>query len=552
MSANRFYLAIACCCFCSVAFAQKKKAEILPAWSIIPVELSELNSRYRDINLSITPNGKYLYFMSGRGGQAWSQPNYTTYHGKPEHDGDIWFSRRDNESWQPPFCLGMPINSASGEDEPNISADGQTVYFQSWKNWTTSNGPYYRAELHGEKWTKPVALGGGIHRFFASGYHATDGMSVSPDGNILIVAAGKDYEGPMDLYITSKGSDGVWAYPEKLDVSTPGDERSVFIGADNRTLYFASNGWGGFGKLDIFKTTLLGGNKCGEVYNIGEPFNTKEEDYGFVMDVLRDEIYFVRNGDIHFAKLGKDADPRIKPQPVVLLEGTVKAPSGEGVEATVILRRGADKSYVTSSRSNARTGEYSLVFPREEGDYTQEIRFHEGYIVENALTVNAQTPSLLEKPVMADPERLNSTKPVTAPPAKSAAPVAPASVKPAAPKSAPALLKTAVYFDTDRAEITAAATKTLLEVVELLHTNRHCTCSLTGHTDTDGTAAYNLQLSQRRVEAVAEWLKNLGVLTRPAIVAKGENVPVAKNDTKAGRQQNRRVEIAVECENGKR
>lgn len=488
--------------------------------------------------------------MSGRGGQSWSYPNYTSYRGKPEYDGDIWYSKRENDVWQAPLCLGKPINTSSGEDEPNISADGQTVYFQSWSNWKTNGGPYYRAELHGEKWGTPVALGGGIHRFFAEGVSATDGMSVSPDGTILVVAAGKSYEGAMDIYITSKGRDGVWAYPEKLEVSTTGDERSVFIGADNRTLYFASNGWGGFGKLDIFKTELLGGSKCGPVYNIGKPFNTKEEDYGFVMDVLRDEVYFVRNGDIFYAKLGKDADPRIKPKPVIVLEGTVKDPAGQGVEADITIRRKTDNAYVTGSRSNAKTGEYSLVFPREEGEYTQEIRFNADYVVEHPISVNAQTATLVEKPIVADPERLvqevlpvveeakvMAPKPIFNEPAPNAA----------VPVNAVTTIKAVVYFDTDRADVTPVAAQSLNEALEMLKANRQCTVSLIGHTDADGAEAYNLGLSQRRVQSVADFLKKKGIDFAPKLASKGETDPVAGNKTTEGKRQNRRVEVSVEC-----
>ncbi len=546
MSFHRFMIIFAGLIFSATVFAQKK-AEILPKWEVTPIELTALNSTFRDINLSITPNGKYLYFMSGRGGQSWSYPNYTTYRGKPEHDGDIWFSKRVNDEWQTPLCLGMPINTSSGEDEPNISADGQTVYFQSWKNWTTTGGPYYRADLHGEKWGNPVALGGGIHRFFASGYSATDGMAVSPDGNIFIVAAGKSYEGPMDLYISSKGADGVWAYPERLDVSTPDDERSVFIGADNRTLYFASSGWGGFGKLDIFKTVLLGGSKCGPVYNIGKPFNTKEEDYGFVMDVLRNEIYFVRNGDIYYAKLGEDADSRIKPQPVIVLEGTVKTPNGQGVEAAITLYRADDKSYVTSSRSNAKTGEYSLVFPRQEGDYTEEIRFNDGYVLENKVQINDETPALIEQPVLADPEKLQLATPAPKAPEVTAKAVEKPRVEAEISANALKSIQVVVYFDTDDASLTPASAKPLNEALEMLKTGGQCTISLTGHTDADGTEAYNLRLAQKRAQGVADYLKKQGITLDPVLESKGESAPAADNKTAGGKQKNRRVEVQVGC-----
>ncbi|MDZ4680043.1 MAG: OmpA family protein, partial [Saprospiraceae bacterium] len=308
--------------------------------------------------------------------------------------------------------------------------------------------------------------------------------------------------------------------------------------------------WGGFGKLDIFKTVLLGGSKCGPVYNIGKPFNTKEEDYGFVMDVLRDEVYFVRNGDIFYTKLGKDADSRIKPQPVIVLEGTVKDPSGQGVESDITLRRNADKAYVTGSRSNAKTGEYSLVFPRQEGEYTQEIRFNEDYVIENAISVNEQTPVLVEKPIVADPERLVQETPqvvkeevVMAPKPVPDVPVAKAVV----PVNAVTAIKTVVYFDTDRAEMTPEAAQSLNEAAEMLKANGGCTLSLTGHTDADGTKAYNLGLSQRRIQSVADFLKTQGIQVEATQSSKGETDPIAGNKTAEGKRKNRRVEVNIEC-----
>ena len=60
------------------------------------------------------------------------------------------------------------------------------------------------------------------------------------------------------------------------EISTPKNERSIFIAADGKTVYFASNGYGGKGGLDILKTTLNEDGTFDELYNLGEPFNTKD------------------------------------------------------------------------------------------------------------------------------------------------------------------------------------------------------------------------------------------------------------------------------------
>ena len=70
--------------------------------------------------------------------------------------------------------------------------------------------------------------------------------------------------------------------------------------------------------------------------------------------------------------------------------------------------------------------------------------------------------------------------------------------------------------------------------------------SIEGHTDSKGTEEYNQKLSERRAEAVANYLVKLGVdRDKVSAVGYGESNPVATNETDSGRQLNRRVEIIV-------
>ena len=72
------------------------------------------------------------------------------------------------------------------------------------------------------------------------------------------------------------------------------------------------------------------------------------------------------------------------------------------------------------------------------------------------------------------------------------------------------------------------------------------TVQIIGHTDSDGDAAFNQQLSERRANAVADVLLNQGVpFNRIQTFGRGESQPIATNATAAGKQQNRRVEIVI-------
>ncbi len=370
--------------FIQKATAQFTPPRILKHPSQIRLEaLHILNSTYRETNLNVTPDGNYLFFMSGRGGQPWSSLRATTtYRGKVEYDGDIWYSRKIGGKWQYPRALDGSINTSDGEDEPNISPDGQAVYFQSWYgDWEGRGGPYYRAALNGATWGRPQGLGGGITQFFSSmkdsppyEYIATDGATMSADGNTFIVAAGKDYDGNMDLYISRKDVYGRWSYLTRLNVSTLGDERSPFLAADGKTLYFASDGYGGWGGLDIFKTIINADNSHGEVVNIGAPFNTWLNDYGLTLTASGDDAFFVREGDIYYADT-KDASPEFKPfaATLMIVGKVIDDKTKKALQAKITLKDTQTGKIIVEGLSNSATGEYTLMIPTDKLNFTQEV-----------------------------------------------------------------------------------------------------------------------------------------------------------------------------------
>ena len=101
-----------------------------------------------------------------------------------------------------------------------------------------------------------------------------------------------------------------------------------------------------------------------------------------------------------------------------------------------------------------------------------------------------------------------------------------------------------VLFETDRAALKAGAQQNLQSLVTFLRDNPERTVIIEGHTDATGPEAYNLTLSQQRADAVQDFLVQNGIDPSRVIArGRGEAYPIASNDTEAGRQENRRVEI---------
>ena len=103
-----------------------------------------------------------------------------------------------------------------------------------------------------------------------------------------------------------------------------------------------------------------------------------------------------------------------------------------------------------------------------------------------------------------------------------------------------------LLFDFDSERILSAAATNLHALAANLSKYPNTELLIVGHTDSQGTADYNQGLSQRRAQAVSDYLVSQGVNpARLRTAGRGEAEPLASNATDAGRQENRRVEIAI-------
>ncbi|WP_045456759.1 OmpA family protein [Vibrio campbellii] len=101
-------------------------------------------------------------------------------------------------------------------------------------------------------------------------------------------------------------------------------------------------------------------------------------------------------------------------------------------------------------------------------------------------------------------------------------------------------------FEFDSAKLTDSVSERLDNFVNFLNEYPQAQVEITGYTDSSGPAAYNQKLSERRAQAVADYLIAAGIdADRFTVTGMGEENPVADNSTHEGREQNRRVEVVV-------
>lgn len=111
-------------------------------------------------------------------------------------------------------------------------------------------------------------------------------------------------------------------------------------------------------------------------------------------------------------------------------------------------------------------------------------------------------------------------------------------------------VKNEILFDFDSASLRSSSRDELREMADVFDRYGDTTIVVAGHTDSTGSSTYNQRLSNRRANAVANYLEDLGVSgSRLDAVGYGESQPKSSNDSASGRQRNRRVELYVRANN---
>ena len=211
-----------------------------------------VNSLFEEIMPMLSPDRKTLYFV-----RSLSPANT----GGKEAGQDVWYSVQQTDgTWSRPFNLGVPINNDANNAVCGISQDGNTLYLTNvylHKNKMEPGISFTKRDPAGSTWSAPVALDIqelNIQRGYLGGYMCPD------EKTLFLTMKSDDAVGREDIYISLKQDDGKWSKPQSLgkSINTVGFEISPFYVASDSMLYFASNGHGGAGDADIFRSKRQG------------------------------------------------------------------------------------------------------------------------------------------------------------------------------------------------------------------------------------------------------------------------------------------------------
>ena len=103
-----------------------------------------------------------------------------------------------------------------------------------------------------------------------------------------------------------------------------------------------------------------------------------------------------------------------------------------------------------------------------------------------------------------------------------------------------------IFFEYDKSDLNAKSYSELDRLVDILNANPEIKIEIQGHTDNQGSAQYNLNLSEKRAQSVYNYIVDKGIdASRLLFKGLGAKQPISGNDTETGRAQNRRIEFII-------
>lgn len=444
-------------------------------------------------------------------------------------DEDLMRSLPDScGGWFTGTALLYPLNSSRQEKAQTLSADGHYIFFgredqQSENGWDGGGGDLYMSytTVAGDTaWSVPEPFGATINT------PAYEGMpTLSADNKTLFFVSDRPGGlGGLDIWF-SHFEKGRWQPPVNAgaEVNTPQNEIAPFLAADGKTLFFASNGQAqNFGGYDLYQATVSG-NQIQKVRNLGMPINSAHDEISPFVGIRGDTLYFATdregfagNTDIWQCEL----PAAMRPATMQLVRGHVAdSLSGELLaNAWVRLLDGLNGTELGGFRSNRGDGSF-VAFLEAQRSYVLDAKQIGYQRRADSLLLYAADSSLPTVRLALLPENY------------------------VAPRHDSLLLR----FSFRRNETTLSDTlRNALSRLDASLLTPNAELLVWSFTDDSGTPMLNEEISQLRARLVADVLASQGfAVEKITVQGWGEQYPLEPNENDAARDRNRRVEVVL-------
>ena len=441
--------------------------------------------------------------------------------------------------------LGENFNTGNNDFNPAISGDGNSMVFMT-------SLRFYDAILYTTKkdgvWSPPIHI---IEQLGSDGNHYVS--SLSWDGTEMYVVIGDKYESNIHV---SYLRNGVWSKLQKLNryINTTGREAHASVSRDRLTMYFTSNRAGGFGGLDIYRSTRKSGGDWEPAENLGSVINTSYDEMAPFLTEDGEKLFFSSFGhanmgefDIYYSPVGVDGKLSV-PQNIGWPLNTtdddlffVPVKNGLAGYLSSFMDGGFGGSdlYYVEFDPPALEKDIPLLDLKEFRDMRN--RYH-------TRLIDTLDTGLVLLSVIDDNNKRNEYYI----PYEFLATEGEITLKESMPVLDKCVTINSVFFDFNRYDINRYASYELEKAIYLLKLYPDIELAITGHTCSVGSDAVNQTLSEKRAKSVYDYMVKRGIEpARLSTRGDGKRNPVATNtnpngsDNPIGRSYNQRAEIRV-------
>jgi len=438
---------------------------------------------------------------------------------------DFYYSTLSKKGFSKALPLADNLNDTDKKGSMSLTQDLNTLYFAA-DYGPKGYGRYdiYKVSKTAKGWSDPKNLGKNINTDFWD-----SAPSIAPDGQALYFCSNRPGGyGGIDIYVAYRNEKGFWNEAENMgpNINTAGDEQTPFIHADNRSLYFSSNGWPGFGGADLFVARKKLDGNWSTPTNLGYPINTYENE---------GSIAVTSNGmDAYIASDRTDSKGGLDIYQVVLSAAT-------RANKTFYL-----KGFIADAISKKPlAGEVVLMNPMDDSSNMQIKVDSNGYFVLglpyfDSLGIRVNSPNHIYASTFISADSLQYLSGTSF--QFYLAPII----------SSFAQNFKNVFFDLNSAKLKKKSRVELDALVTYLAATPTATILLEGHTDSKGDSVQNKIISEKRAKAIANYLMAKKIApARVSHIGLGAKFPIADNDTEEGRAKNRRSSFIITLPNPK-
>ncbi|MEO5905743.1 MAG: OmpA family protein [Saprospiraceae bacterium] len=464
---------------------------------------------------------------------------------------DIWVVPIQEDSVGIPYHPGYPLNNAL----PNslVSTGMQPDEFVVINQFFTDGSMY-------SGFSRVKILANGKHTFpqpmhiYEFDVNSSDvNLTMSPGGLYVILSLERPGTiGKNDLYVSFYVRDNVWSGLEHMGdvINTEFQETTPHISPDRRFLYFSSNRPGGLGGNDIYVSERLDYTwlKWSKPVLLKGEINSSSDDSQPSFTPGNNYMYFTsrRDGSSDLFRVRLTPKPKLK-KSIYVKGSIVSSKTGQLIRSELLWGPQSGKGYLEFFNSynghfEALLTEYEpyKFLPRKPGHYGQNImvdpRIIERLGKDTVEIVLYLDPKELQDANISEKQQVTSEV-ITSESSRS---------KESPPDPDRKVFVYDINFVKAKPIILTKSSNALKQLLFMMESNPAMEIRVEGHTDNVGDEIALIDLSNQRAAAIRDYLVLNGIATeRIHIEGFGATRPIHKNDTEAGREKNRRVEITI-------